>query len=640
MLLNRSQEELFYHIRNEEVVLFVGAGFSAYAGYPLGADLGTRLHELLPETHQHLDHKRSLDQFTETIVRSCGSRDLLNRLLDQVFTALPKSTADHDMLAKVSHLNTIITTNYDTMFEDAYGDRANLIWLDEHVGFWDPKKVNIIKIHGHIADKDSIVLTQEDYSDFITKDFNTPLWTAVLNQIGTRHVLFLGYGYEDPNIWALVKKLNQSLGDSKKRMFLISPGNDPRKIRFLESKGIEFIQHSGTSFLGALIADIKDNLITDLESGRVCADTARSFSRMQNASLTIEDTDKGFRLKTISPVVEAAETWNAKFNYKAGGETMHRINSFQNTNELLEMQLNASEIENFKLIFEGLKLLDQDELGFLNIKKIPKQVSFDLTFLSEGWEVNGMQADIYSVKGASRIISKIYGLSIEANISFSDTVISSIRWDFKRPEKLGTLSDEIGLYSLLSNFFSQKQFTLFFSDGSTLSNKCHVFQEESVLECNKRLKYLGWLKVIERRFNTRFGLLEDIDEDNWKTAEKLVQVIEEQRIPIAGDYVLSFEYMDKDAITYFRKINDLQESPPLEFFLRQDEIFSLHGQTFICKGKKICIESPMVKNLNTMKAGVKNTLIFSSRSNKIWQQLTIDIDKKLIEEEAIDSLPE
>lgn len=632
MTANLLQEELFYHIRKQEVVLFVGAGFSAYAGYPLGSKLVAELQQLLPESLGSTATNRSLDQFTEAIVRKCGSRDLLNGLLDQIFTAQPTATTDHEHLARLPFFNTIITTNYDTLFETAYGDQANLMWRDEHIGHWDDRKVNILKIHGHIADKSSIVLTQSDYAEFITRDFSSPLWTAVLNQLATRHTLFIGYGYEDPNLWALVKKLTKQLNGSQKRMFLISPGNDPEKVAFWKSQGIEYVQHSGATFLEALSTHIKYHLLKDLESGLISAETARTFSRTQNASLTIEDTPDGFRIRSIGAVTGSDETWNAKLTFQSDGKAVDRLQAFQNSNELLEIELDASELQKFELAFKGLHVLDQDELGKILVKKIPKEVKFDLSFLKEGWEANGLHADIYWTKGAARILTNIYGLSVEVNVVFTGPKIDHTRWDFKRSAQYGTVSSETSLYTFLLHFFSQKEFTLFLTDDDySITTKAPKVQESYLKQCKAHLKYLGWLQQIERAFGTRFGNLGEIDEPSWNTAKMLADIIDGKNFPIAAPCRLSAGELDEAALVYFEKLNDLiNDNGPLVFLLRENKTFLLHGQQLVCKGRRISVESPVVDNMVALRSGQEQVLLVSSKTGKLWEQLTIEPEKELL----------
>jgi len=43
-----NKEDLFNYIRKEEVVIWAGAGFSKYAGYPLGGELKDLIFNALP----------------------------------------------------------------------------------------------------------------------------------------------------------------------------------------------------------------------------------------------------------------------------------------------------------------------------------------------------------------------------------------------------------------------------------------------------------------------------------------------------------------------------------------------------------------------------------------------------------------
>ncbi len=116
-----SQEDLFEAIRKEDVVVFAGAGFSRYAGYPVGGRLAEMLVErLTPDQKLKISVGAPLDYLSEEIIRvNFGSRDMVNEVLDEAFGAQPVSTADHDLFASIPHFKTVITTNYDALFENA-----------------------------------------------------------------------------------------------------------------------------------------------------------------------------------------------------------------------------------------------------------------------------------------------------------------------------------------------------------------------------------------------------------------------------------------------------------------------------------------------------------------------------------------
>jgi hypothetical protein len=129
------KEELLKCIRKEEVIFWAGAGFSKYAGYPLGSELKDYIFNNLSKADQvEVGMNLPLDDMAEAFIRfNKGIKQGLFQLLEPAFYKTPVSTTNHDLLSQIPHFRTIITTNYDRMFEQAYGDKSVKIFRDSDV---------------------------------------------------------------------------------------------------------------------------------------------------------------------------------------------------------------------------------------------------------------------------------------------------------------------------------------------------------------------------------------------------------------------------------------------------------------------------------------------------------------------------
>lgn len=120
----------------------------------------------------------------------------------------------------------IITTNWDRFLESIFDD------YDVYIGQGDLINSNvqeigeIYKIHGSVDDFNSLVLTNEDYDDFNSKN---PYLAAKLLSIFMEHpIIFIGYSISDKNIQEILKSISQCVSESGlKRMensiFLVEP---------------------------------------------------------------------------------------------------------------------------------------------------------------------------------------------------------------------------------------------------------------------------------------------------------------------------------------------------------------------------------------------------------------------------------
>src|SRR5690606_11711712 len=292
-----SLNELFKLIRDEQVCLWVGAGFSLYAGYPSANGLKEKILQELGAIH--LNSGKELIDIAEAFVTKRGRKELQG-LIVKIFSIEPKDTTYHNILAKIPHFNSIITTNYDKLIENAIGKgKCVIIRSNQEIARTSEKKVHVFKIHGDITRPKKLVLTKSDYSELYNKDNKSPFWAAITKEIASKHMLFLGYGYEDPNIWAQFSYIEKKLGESRRQKFLVAPGLDPLKVEALNQKGIHYIDMSGEEFVLALEKHIKEHVIFDLEGQLIRTDTGLGFLKNYGLVGDLTPGRRGFKLKNI-----------------------------------------------------------------------------------------------------------------------------------------------------------------------------------------------------------------------------------------------------------------------------------------------------------------------------------------------------
>ena len=116
-------------IRKGDVILFVGAGFSIAAGAPSGKELCDTIYQALPDNIQkgeHIQTEYTLQNLSETYELHNG-REALIDLLQKSFIFTPKDISDQKQLVCIPQFKHIITTNYDSLIEDAYENNCNVV---------------------------------------------------------------------------------------------------------------------------------------------------------------------------------------------------------------------------------------------------------------------------------------------------------------------------------------------------------------------------------------------------------------------------------------------------------------------------------------------------------------------------------
>jgi len=227
-------KELIECIKKGECILFLGAGVHAPPPpgsnylYPveqrplLGSELSKKLAELdyskeFPDD-LCLDLQR-VSLFIET-KEGLGRKTLVD-YLDKYLRTDKKPSPALNMLASIP-FNIFVTTNYDLLLESAlskYDKVPDRIIYNPYQNTPTPdvtedpteKRPLLFKMHGDLGQRDSIVITDEDYITFVQrmsdKDSLHPVPQTVRYRMLKWPTLFLGYSLHDYNLRLLFRIL-------------------------------------------------------------------------------------------------------------------------------------------------------------------------------------------------------------------------------------------------------------------------------------------------------------------------------------------------------------------------------------------------------------------------------------------------
>jgi hypothetical protein len=234
-------------LRLGKAIPFLGAGASRVGfkeGDPSFLPSGSELARILAERANFPssdERERSDLSKVSSYLVDVASRDALRRKLRTVFTSgQAQSTRLHHLLAEVANKLMIVTTNYDTLLEQAFTEAgkpydvvvypADVEEIANGVLWWahgehEPRKLKsneidteelgntnvIYKMHGSVwpeADRwDSFVITEDDYVTFLSKMKNA-VPPAFRTYFSHRAFLFLGYGLRDWNLRVLLRNVS------------------------------------------------------------------------------------------------------------------------------------------------------------------------------------------------------------------------------------------------------------------------------------------------------------------------------------------------------------------------------------------------------------------------------------------------
>lgn len=130
--------------------------------------------------------------------------EISNHITKKGTTPLESYSIEYNLFRKIN-IDGIITTNWDTLLENTFPEFKTFIGQDNLIFNNSIDLGEIYKIHGCISNPNSLILTDEDYSDFNSKN---PYLAAKLLTIFMEHpIIFLGYNIGDPNIHQILKSI-------------------------------------------------------------------------------------------------------------------------------------------------------------------------------------------------------------------------------------------------------------------------------------------------------------------------------------------------------------------------------------------------------------------------------------------------
>lgn len=218
-------------VRNQRCILFLGAGVHApppqgspfeypeHARPPIGGELSRWLASDCGFAEQFPGEDAGNLQRVALAYEIATSR---NHLVDAMQRAVEVGKAPSPMLGALARLDfpLVITTNYDQLLERALRDAGKqprvAVYKPEPEPTTEfdnesPQSPIVYKLHGDIAHRESLVVTDEDYIQFVLrmsdKEPYDPIPLSLKHFLKRWTTLFVGYSLLDYNLRLLFKTL-------------------------------------------------------------------------------------------------------------------------------------------------------------------------------------------------------------------------------------------------------------------------------------------------------------------------------------------------------------------------------------------------------------------------------------------------
>ncbi|MGN7723604.1 SIR2 family NAD-dependent protein deacylase [Chitinophaga sp. 22620] len=523
-------ERIFELVRKEEVVLWIGSGFSLYAGYPNGRKLAEIIYNSLTSSEKsEVSPGLPLAQISEEFVRlKSGNRAPLITLLKNEFLRPPGSKIFHEILSNIPHIKTIITTNYDKLFELAYKDEIQSIIFPYEVSQIS-KKIELFKVHGDINHSETILLTASDYNNFYYQKKNEDLmWATIKERISNKAVVFIGYDLEDGNISNVFRGIDETLGPNRKEMFLIAPDLKAHKIDYLRKQGIQYLNFKGEPFVKKLHESIKQNIVTDYNNGYLSTDTMRIFFKKNNLGVELKSLEDRFEIKSVNFLTQQGKS-RYVFEFKNNKNFTESFQSFARGESFEELRIEGKELQTFKLFLNDVNIVGDDPENYqVRLIPVPKKEGLASISFDDGSEYEDIRYRVFASKRLIEIIANYKGA--EFNYKISNPALSNVSgiFSFKQLDDFANVNDAIAVLKLNINLASGKNGKIYL-DGESANFNLNLGKFNLPVEpLNSSLDFFLSLKKIERIYGVKFTNVKNYSRADFDSAYKVLEFANEE----------------------------------------------------------------------------------------------------------------
>lgn len=267
-----------YAAHGRDVVIFAGAGVSTEVPTVFPQTIMTAAAERLG-----LDEPGTFPQVIQEFVDKYGRTEFVQMVkakfdyIDSFWGLRYDARKFHRELSTMPYLQDVVTTNWDTYFEEECA--ATPFVTGEDIALWNTAGRRVLKIHGSMTNLGSIVATESDYQKRLEELSTNVLGALLKNLLATKTVVFVGYSLTDWNFRRLYEKLLEDMGEFSPRAYFVSPfGVDPAdeqkfKLQTFKTSGVKFLRELKNANLGScFIEDSAYNRVAEYEDRILDAD--------------------------------------------------------------------------------------------------------------------------------------------------------------------------------------------------------------------------------------------------------------------------------------------------------------------------------------------------------------------------------
>jgi len=360
--------------RRGEAVLWAGAGLSVYAGYPVGTAFARVLADEIGEFQS--TEPLILPDVAERYEVVKGRHALLNKI-SEVFGKKPTDIETHRLLSLIKRIPCIVTTNYDCLFEAAYGDGIISIVSEQELSKtsdhgWGDRKPLLYKLHGDVNHLGEIVITHKDYDRFEKESF---LWKRISTLPVEYPIIFIGYSLNDENTRSLLDNIFERLGPREQPYIIITKKAETDDQEWYQKHNVIWIEKDAVEAIREITDYVTCSSIIDSHGD--IARTASSAPLLKERNLDVPMTIENGTIRTrsvrpVDPSIPLTINVDLHISTAGGSPYLKRLDDLQHGRTFDPVEIGGPEcVVKMNSEVNGVFLIDPDDPFFDSVLIIP-----------------------------------------------------------------------------------------------------------------------------------------------------------------------------------------------------------------------------------------------------------------------------
>lgn len=617
---------LIEQIRKERVVLFLGSGFSLRAGAPSASEICKTLKSKLTKDEQDALNGNQLD-YVSNEFEQMRDRDALIQTLKEAFTFASKDLCNHVTLTQIPHFQTIITTNYDTLLEDTYGDDCVVVRSAQDCTDKPKNKVIIYKIHGDFSSTENLIVTKNDYRKYFAENSDNSLWKLVQSLLLTETILFIGYSLEDDNLYTIIENIQKDTNQHKKNIYLISPSVTKSKQKRLVGLNVNYIDSRAEEFLPMLIQSLNKNIIKDYRKNWVSSETASKYCYLHHIQLTVQPTQN-----RIEKIKATGKNNKMKLQISTRPDIVNAIaqKNFSVFTDVLPsdapitgipaLQIPSQEIKQLSCMINDITIYEKDDIKALYVVPPSETINITLRIPTRGFndkvticKYSDGQSMHYTMQ------TEIYKLKATLQTSDVDNSHHDMRFNVTFTDKYKNNTEALKWIGFLIALFGGEKIYVGDQEEPAYGKK----DEKGVEFFRKREQYYLNISEIEKQERCMFKVYDNYSEDNYTNSCLVISYLKKEPYVAMTPYGVDFNVTIPNYSKRDTELPISKETPYTILYPQQNmQCILLNDKEFTIPYTSVLYRKCRLMSINKNKTDDMATLHFHNEDEEVWLYLS------------------